>query len=135
MKLPQLHLRDLFWLVLVVACLCAWWMERQRVHRLSMELKYVKSVVPPVAFIETPLNEAIGFLSAKHNIPVEVDWESLKAKGITERMLVTHNLVDGSFPWAIKRLFLGYEGIQVVATTGGLLITAENTSEEAVAPD
>ena len=30
MKLPKLHLRDLFWLVLVVALGCAWWLERER---------------------------------------------------------------------------------------------------------
>lgn len=29
MKLPQLSLRDLFWLVLVAACLCGWWAERR----------------------------------------------------------------------------------------------------------
>jgi hypothetical protein len=28
MKLPQLTLRDLFWLVLVVAILCGWWVDR-----------------------------------------------------------------------------------------------------------
>ena len=30
MTLPQLHLRDLFWLVLVVAMGCGWWVERQK---------------------------------------------------------------------------------------------------------
>ena len=30
MKLPQLHLRDLFWLVLVVGMGCAWWLEHRR---------------------------------------------------------------------------------------------------------
>jgi hypothetical protein len=29
MKL-QLSLRDLFWLVLVAACLCSWWLDRTR---------------------------------------------------------------------------------------------------------
>src|SRR4051812_30853815 len=29
MKLPKLHLRDLFWLVLLCACLCAWWIDRR----------------------------------------------------------------------------------------------------------
>lgn len=29
MKLPQLHLRDLFWLTVVVAFGCAWWIERR----------------------------------------------------------------------------------------------------------
>ena len=28
MKLPQLHLRDLFWLVLVCGLVLGWWLER-----------------------------------------------------------------------------------------------------------
>lgn len=32
MKLPQLSVRDLFWLVLVCACLCSWWVERQKLN-------------------------------------------------------------------------------------------------------
>jgi hypothetical protein len=31
MKLPKLHLRDLFWLVLVCALGCAWWMDRRAI--------------------------------------------------------------------------------------------------------
>ncbi len=30
MKLPQFHLRDLFWLVLVIAIMCAWWLDHGR---------------------------------------------------------------------------------------------------------
>jgi hypothetical protein len=30
MKLPQLTLRDLFWLVALVALGCGWWVERTR---------------------------------------------------------------------------------------------------------
>ena len=30
MKLTQVHLRDLFWLVLVVAMGCAWWLEQSK---------------------------------------------------------------------------------------------------------
>jgi uncharacterized coiled-coil protein SlyX len=29
-KLPKLHLRDLFWLVLVAALGCGWWLDRSR---------------------------------------------------------------------------------------------------------
>jgi hypothetical protein len=29
MKLPRVTLRDLFWLLLVAACLCGWWAERR----------------------------------------------------------------------------------------------------------
>jgi hypothetical protein len=32
MKLPQLHLRDLFWLVLVVALGCGWWVHQHRLN-------------------------------------------------------------------------------------------------------
>ena len=34
MKLPQLHLRDLFWLVLVAACLCWAFVERREYDEL-----------------------------------------------------------------------------------------------------
>ena len=39
MKLPQLSLRDLFWLVLVVAMGCGWWVERQRLRMTNAELQ------------------------------------------------------------------------------------------------
>jgi hypothetical protein len=32
MKFPQLSLRDLFWLVLVCAMGCAWWVDRSRLE-------------------------------------------------------------------------------------------------------
>ena len=35
MKLPKLHLRDLFWLVLVCAVAVGWWIERGRPKRES----------------------------------------------------------------------------------------------------
>ena len=35
MKLPQLHLRDLFWLTLVSAMAAAWWTERHNHTRLK----------------------------------------------------------------------------------------------------
>lgn len=37
MKLPQLHLRDLFWLVLVAAVGCGWWV-RESHHESRFEL-------------------------------------------------------------------------------------------------
>lgn len=33
MRFPKLHLRDLFWLVLVCACLCSSWIELQKRNR------------------------------------------------------------------------------------------------------
>jgi len=37
MKLPQLSLRDLFWLVTVVALLCGWWMQQGRIAETRRE--------------------------------------------------------------------------------------------------
>lgn len=37
MKLPQLHLRDLFWLVALVACLCAWWVDHWKSDEVRQE--------------------------------------------------------------------------------------------------
>ena len=31
--MPRLTLRDLFWLVLVVSCLCGWWVDRTATKR------------------------------------------------------------------------------------------------------
>ena len=42
MKLPQLHLRDLLWLVLVVAVCCAWWHNQhtfEELERLRIEAR------------------------------------------------------------------------------------------------
>jgi hypothetical protein len=33
MKLPQLTLRDLFWLVLVAALICGWWLDHRRIDQ------------------------------------------------------------------------------------------------------
>jgi hypothetical protein len=38
MKLPRLNLRDLFWLLLVVACLCGWWADRNAMFRKQADL-------------------------------------------------------------------------------------------------
>ena len=39
MKLPQLHLRDQFWLTLVVAMCCAWWVDHFRISQERADLK------------------------------------------------------------------------------------------------
>jgi hypothetical protein len=51
MKLPRFALRELFWLVLVVATGCAWWLERSelaaRVEQLRWEIALLQ--LEPVA--------------------------------------------------------------------------------------
>jgi hypothetical protein len=123
MKLPQLYLRDLFWLVLVVGLALCWWLENSRARKLGMEVKYLKSVVRPVSFIETPLEDAIQFLGFKHGIRIDVDWKSLKTGPKT---LMTHNLTDGSLTYQLNRLFAGREEVDVVPTAEGIRVTTKN---------
>jgi hypothetical protein len=95
------------------------------------ELSYLKSAAPPVSFIQTPLQEAIDFLSAKHRMPIAVDWKSLEKEGITPKTIVNQNLVDGSLPWAMQRLFIGHDRVRVVPTEyGAIVITADETSTD-----
>jgi hypothetical protein len=49
MKPPRLHLRDLFWLVLVAAMAVAWWLERKRSNEayLDLQLQWLSSIPPP----------------------------------------------------------------------------------------
>jgi hypothetical protein len=44
-KLLQLTLRDLFWLVALVAMGCAWWMDHQRIERMESELRETHDVL------------------------------------------------------------------------------------------
>ena len=46
MKLPQLTLRDLFWLVLACALVVAWWLDRRRLAgQLAEEKSRVQSII------------------------------------------------------------------------------------------
>lgn len=67
MKFPQLHLRDLFWLVLVVAMGCAWWRERI----LSMQLPEFRRKVSQG---QRELSQAYDALArAEKELPLTID--------------------------------------------------------------
>ena len=124
MKLHKLHLRDLFWLIALVAMGLGWWMDR---NRLASEVQYLKSTVNGVSFIEIPLQDALMLLSKQHGVEIAVDWKSLKT---SPKALVTHNFVDGSLPFHIHQLFLGREAINLAWTSEYLLITGNQSTAE-----
>jgi len=48
MKLPQVSLRDLFWLVLVVGVGCAWWLDRtQLIESHQRHIEMISPSLPP----------------------------------------------------------------------------------------
>lgn len=128
-RLPRFNIRDLFWLVLVVALALGWWLENSRARRLGIEVKYLKSVVPPQSFMEVPLENVIGILSRVHDVRIDVDWESLKAEGYTPKMLVTHNLQEGSLTKALSLIFLvGRDNVRIVPHEEGIRITTKDAA-------
>lgn len=61
MKLPQLTLRDLFWLVLVCAILCGWWLSRSQllaeIERLRFQTEVYRSQLEVVARFDKLIRE------------------------------------------------------------------------------
>src|SRR5215211_2164207 len=108
MKLPRFNIRDLFWLMLVVGLVLCWGLEYSRSRRLGMEVKYLKSTAPALSVIQTPLQEVILYVSRKHDIPVEMDWENLESLGLTRETLVTMNAIDGSLITTMGAVLRGH---------------------------
>jgi C4-dicarboxylate-specific signal transduction histidine kinase len=79
MKLPQLTLRDLFWLVLFCAVLITWWMERQRLVERIAELE-------KAAAIQAALKRARVTARALElqNVQLQKEYESAARKQATE---------------------------------------------------
>ena len=100
-------MRDLLWLFIVVALCLALWREKRQSQKLAAEVQYHTSAVPQIALVKVPIDQAVWFVGAKHQMMIDLDWPSLEKAGVKRDELVTHNLVDGSLTWAIKRIFLG----------------------------
>ena len=128
MKLPQLSLRELFLLVALVAMGCGWWAEHSRARRLKMEVTYLTSSIPPLDFIETPLEDVVLVLSRKHNIRIDVDWENLESLGITPKTLITQRLIDGSLTLAMTHAFHSHEDVRVVPDGDGIRVTTKDVA-------
>jgi len=105
----KITLRDLLWLCVVAALVFALWREKRHSQMLATEVRYHTSAIPPVAFVETPLGDAMHFLSVKHGMTIDMDWPSLAKVGIKPDYKVTQNLADGSLTWAMERIFHNYE--------------------------
>ena len=84
MKLPQLHLRDLFWLVALVGMGCGWWVDRQQTSRTMIKVERFRNLEATADrmayFIE---KNGLGrvsygqFGASIDNVPLpQADWES-----------------------------------------------------------
>ena len=61
----QLNLRDLFWLILVAAIACGWWMERQRSSELALQVAGAAEREKELRKHEYILTEQLGKVQLK----------------------------------------------------------------------
>jgi hypothetical protein len=127
----RFRLRDVFWLIFVIALACLLWRSRTHTQRLAMEARYYRSAAPPIELVGEPVENALAILEAKHGVKIAIDWPSVtKASGGLDpnNYKVTQNLVDGSLPWAIERIFFGYGVIE--GTDDGILIRGRDPQRD-----
>jgi hypothetical protein len=109
----RFRLRDVFWLVFIVALACLLWRERGRTQRLARDARFYQSVAPPIAFIDEPIEKALATLEKEHGVKIEVDWESVtKASRLRPGDKVTFNLVDGSLTFAVECIFFNHAVVE-----------------------
>jgi hypothetical protein len=137
----KFHLRDILWLILLVAAALGWWRYRvardRQLASLEHEVKYLKSVAPPIELIDEDLDKSLAFLSTAHGIRIDVDWESFgKSNFPRQKAKVTRNLQEGSLRASIEFIFADqFEGqVDVVGTPDGLLIVAQPPSPQKEQP-
>jgi hypothetical protein len=126
----RFRLRDVFWLIFIVALACLLWRERTRLEKLKREARYYHSVAPPIALTRVSYAKAISELEKAHGMKIDVDWPSVtKATGgIEEFDLVSRDLVDGSLTFAIEVLFRNKTVVE--GTDRGILIRGRDVGRD-----
>ena len=130
----RFRLRDVFWLIFIVALACLLWRERGRTEKLAREARYYQSVAPPIPLIDVPFEQAIADLEKAHNVKIEVDWPSVTkaTKGLQPADKVTRNLVDGSLTFAVETIF--FNRAVVEGTDRGILIRGRDVQRDGPPP-
>lgn len=118
----KFRLRDVFWLIFIIALACLLYRERTRTQRLQMQARFYHSTAPLIELVDEPLERAIALLEKEHRLKIDVDWPSVtKATGgMKPDDKTTHNLVDGSLVWALERIF--HDQVVVEGTDRGILV-------------
>ena len=126
----RFRLRDVFWLVFIVALICLYWRSRVHTQRLAMEAHYYRSAASPLALIDEPMHKVLTMLEASHGVKIEVDWPSVTpaTRGFDENTRVTQNLVDGSLAWAIDRIFYGQ--VVIEGTDNGIRLRGRDPQRD-----
>ncbi|WP_254511018.1 hypothetical protein [Anatilimnocola floriformis] len=123
------RLRDVFWLIFVIALVCTFWRMRVHTQRLSMEARYYRSAAPPLEIIDMPMPELLAQLEASHGVKIEVDWPSVtEATGLDLNSKVTQNLVDASLPWVVERVF--YNLVVIEGTDQGIRLRGRDPKRD-----
>jgi hypothetical protein len=126
----RFRLRDVFWLIFIIALGCLLWRERTRTQRLQMQARFYHSTAPLIRFVDEPIEKAIAVLEKEHRLKIEVDWPSVTkaTDGLKPDHKTTQNLVDGSLVWALERIFL--DKVVVEGTDRGILVRGHDPARD-----
>jgi hypothetical protein len=125
----RFRLRDVFWLIFIVALACLLWRERTRTQKLAREASFYHSAASPIGLIDEPIEKAIAALEQAHQIKIDLDWPSVtKSCGLRPGDKVTFNLVDGSLTFAVECIF--QNNAVVEGTDRGILIRGRDVERD-----
>lgn len=125
----KFRLRDVFWLIFIIALACLLWRERTRTQKLAMQARFYHSTAPLIELIDEPIEKAIATLEKEHRLKIDVDWPSVtKATGLEPTHKTTNNLVDGSLVWAVERIFFG--NVAIEGTDRGIRIRGRDPERD-----
>jgi hypothetical protein len=77
MKRPKLHIRDLFWLVLVAALLCGWWLDQRIAHRVNELDKLKEKMEAERAASQAALAAQQALLQAERQLLLQAEQQAL----------------------------------------------------------
>lgn len=127
-------IRDLLWLTVAVAAFCAGtqlarYLEQPGADPGEASIPAALDQPTAIDFVETPLQQAIDFLEANHNIPIEINTKKLEEAGIQIDTPVTKNLKGITLRSTLNLLLDDLE-LTYAVQNGVLMITTKGEAQK-----
>lgn len=82
-----------------------------------------------IQFIDTPLDEVVGYLKQLHGINIVLDREGMKAEGLKVDMLITRN-IEGLKLHSALNILCGEEGLGWYVENEAIVFTSADAADE-----
>ena len=127
-------IRDLLWLTVAVAVFCTGmqlgrYLEQPGADPLEASIHAALDQKADIAFVETPLKDAIEFIAAKHGIPIVLNAKNLEEAGVNIDTPVTKRLKGLTLRSTLNLLLEELE-LTYAVQNGVLMITTEAEAQK-----